>query len=80
MLYLRLGDIQEFPFMDPPSSGAIRDAFAVLRELGAVDDHRRLTASGRVMARFPLDPRIARMLLQAEKEGRSGRWSSWRRF
>lgn len=69
MLYLRLGDIQEFPFMDPPSSGAIRDAFAVLRELGAVDDHRRLTASGRVMARFPLDPRIARMLLQAEKEG-----------
>ncbi|ABK18637.1 ATP-dependent RNA helicase HrpA [Syntrophobacter fumaroxidans] len=69
MLFLRLGSIQEFPFLDPPSPSAVKDGFAVLRELGAVDEHRRLTAMGRVMARLPLDPRLSRMLLQAREEG-----------
>ncbi len=69
MLYLRLGNIQEFPFLDPPSPAAIKDGFAVLKELGAVDDHRRLTGIGKTMARLPLDPRLARMLLQSKKEG-----------
>ncbi len=69
MLFLRLEDIREFPFLDPPSPGAVRDAFSVLRELGAVDDRRRLTPSGRIMARLPLDPRMARMLVQANTEG-----------
>ena len=69
MLYLRFGNIQEFPFLDPPSPAAIKDGFAVLRELGAVDEHRKITAIGRTMARLPLDPRLARMLIEARREG-----------
>lgn len=69
MLYLRLGNIQEFPFIDAPSPAAVKDGFAVLKELGAVDDHRHLTQRGRIMARLPLDPRLGRMLLQARDEG-----------
>lgn len=69
MLDLRLGNIQEFPFLDPPSPTAVKDGFTVLRELGSVDDHRRLTPIGRLMARLPLDPRLARMLIQARQEG-----------
>ena len=65
MLFLRLGNIQDFPFLDPPSPAAIKDAFGILKELGAIDDHRRLTATGRMMARLPLDPRLARMLIEA---------------
>lgn len=69
MLYLRLGSIQDFPFVDPPSPAAVKDAFGILRELGAVDAHRRLTAMGRTMAQLPLDPRLARMLLEARRLG-----------
>ncbi len=69
MLAWRFGDVRTFPFLNPPSPAAIQDGFAVLMELGAVDRHHRLTELGRVMARFPLDPRMARMLIQAEKEG-----------
>ena len=65
MLFLRLGSIQEFPFLDPPSPAAIKDAFGILRELGAIDHHRRLTDVGKMMARLPLDPRLARMLVEA---------------
>ena len=60
MLTLRLGSIQDFPFIDAPSPAAVKDGFAVLRELGAVDDHRQLTQRGRIMARLPLDPRLGR--------------------
>ena len=69
MLFLRLGSIQEFPFLDPPSPAAIKDAFGILRELGAIDQHRRLTAVGGTMARLPLDPRLARMLIEARATG-----------
>ncbi|MEN6440265.1 MAG: ATP-dependent RNA helicase HrpA [Syntrophobacter sp.] len=72
MLSLRLGKIQDFPFLDPPSPAAIKDGFAVLRELGAVDEHHRLTAIGKTMARLPLDPRISRMLLEARRENALG--------
>ncbi|MDR3557671.1 MAG: ATP-dependent RNA helicase HrpA [Syntrophobacteraceae bacterium] len=68
MLYLKLGKIQDFPFLDPPSSAAVKDGFGVLRELGGVDEHQRLTQVGKTMARLPLDPRIARMLIEARKE------------
>lgn len=68
MLSLRLGKIQDFPFLDPPSPAAIKDGFAVLRELGAVDEHHRLTGIGKTMARLPLDPRISRMLIEARRE------------
>jgi ATP-dependent helicase HrpA len=68
MLHLRLGRMQDFPFLDPPSPAAIKDGLAALHELGAVDEHQRLTSIGKMMARFPLDPRISRMLLEAGRE------------
>ncbi|QCQ20734.1 hypothetical protein [Desulfoglaeba alkanexedens] len=69
MLAMNLGDVRDFPFLDPPAPQAVKDGFAVLRELGAIDDRDRLTPMGRLMARFPLDPRLSRMLLQAREEG-----------
>ncbi|MDA8164160.1 MAG: ATP-dependent RNA helicase HrpA, partial [Desulfobacteraceae bacterium] len=65
MISLRLGDPAEFPFIDPPSSRAIRDGYSLLRELGAIDAADRLTERGRIMARLPLDPRISRMIVEA---------------
>ncbi|KEA62349.1 ATP-dependent RNA helicase HrpA [Marinobacterium lacunae] len=65
MLQLRLGDIGDFPFVDPPDSRFITDGFKLLEELGAVDSRRQLTAVGRQLARLPVDPRIARMVIEA---------------
>ena len=67
MLTLRLGDIESFPFVDPPESNAIKDGFQILEELGAVSGQRRITRLGRNMARFPVDPRFARILLAASE-------------
>ena len=69
MLSLGLGEPEDFPFIDPPSAKAIADGYALLSELGAVDESRRLTDIGRQLARLPLDPRIARMVLAAKEEG-----------
>jgi ATP-dependent helicase HrpA len=66
---LNLGDVAQFPFVDPPAPRAIADGYALLAELGAVDDDNELTATGRELARLPVDPRIARMLVAAAKEG-----------
>ena len=79
MLYLKLGRMQDFPFLDPPSPAAIKDGFAVLRELGAVDDHHRLTPIGKMMARLPLDPRISRMLIEARRENALAGTDDYRR-
>jgi len=68
MLALGLGDPADFPFLDPPSSRAIRDGHALLAELSAIDANGNLTRRGRIMARLPLDPRIARMILAAQEE------------
>ena len=68
MLSLRLGDPREFPFIDKPSARAIRDGYALLRELGAIDADDKLSKRGKIMARLPLDPQIARMILQAREE------------
>ncbi|MGA0086041.1 MAG: ATP-dependent RNA helicase HrpA [bacterium] len=68
MLYLRLGNIREFPFIDPPGSHAIREGEKLLRELGAVTDNMQLTPLGREMATLPIEPQTARMLLQAHQE------------
>jgi ATP-dependent helicase HrpA len=69
MLSLNLGEPEDFPFIDPPSPKAIADGYALLGELGAVDEARQLTEVGRQLARLPLDPRIARMVLAAKEEG-----------
>ena len=63
-----LGDIERFPFLDPPEPKAIKDALTLLHELGALIDGK-LTAQGRAMARFPLDPRLGRMLIASAKLG-----------
>ena len=65
MLALKLGDIEQFPFMEPPEPRSIRDGFHLLEELQAVNSRGELTARGRDMARFPLDPQLARVLLEA---------------
>jgi ATP-dependent helicase HrpA len=65
MLSLRLGDIERFPFLEAPESRAVRDGFKLLEELQAVDDKNRLTPYGQQMARLPLDPRLARVLVEA---------------
>ncbi len=77
MLSLRIEDPAAFPFVDPPAPKNIRGGYDILEELGAIerengekgDGRYRLTVRGRRMARLPLDPRISRMILEAEKEG-----------
>ena len=68
MIALRLGDVETFPFIDPPRSQAIQGGFNVLRALDAIDDNKRLTPLGRNMARLPLAPTVSRMILQAQRE------------
>ncbi|BBB26835.1 ATP-dependent RNA helicase HrpA [Amphritea japonica] len=65
MLNLRLGAIDQFPFIDPPDSRYINDGFKLLQELSAVDEKRHLTKLGRQLSRLPVDPKIGRMLLAA---------------
>jgi len=65
---LRLGHVQEFPFIDPPSDRAVNDGYRLLQELGAVDENRHLTKTGHRLARLPVDPAIGRMLLAAIPE------------
>ncbi len=69
MKSLGLGDVEAFPFIDPPSSRAIADGHQLLNELGAVDEDQQLTPLGRELARLPLDPRIGRMILEARSRG-----------
>ncbi|WP_240775960.1 ATP-dependent RNA helicase HrpA [Nitrincola schmidtii] len=69
MLQLKLGDIAAFPFVDPPDSRFISDGFKLLEELGAVSRSRQLTQIGRDLARLPVDPRIGRMLVEANRLG-----------
>jgi ATP-dependent helicase HrpA len=69
MKALRLSDIESFPFLDPPPRRAIVDGFALLHELGAVDERQRLTRVGEQLARLPVDPRIARILLAGHERG-----------
>ena len=68
-LSLNLGKVEDFPFLDPPSPRAITDGYALLHELGAVDEVNALTDTGRELARLPLDPRVGRMLVAARAEG-----------
>jgi ATP-dependent helicase HrpA len=68
MTAIGLGDVAAFPFIDPPDRRNIADGVALLAELGALADGR-LTAVGRRLARLPIDPRLARMVLAAERNG-----------
>ncbi|MER6564654.1 ATP-dependent RNA helicase HrpA [Streptomyces sp. NPDC001093] len=69
-----LGDIEKFPFIDPPDHRNIRDGVQLLQELGALDaaqkdPRKRLTDTGRKLAQLPVDPRLARMVLEADRNG-----------
>ncbi|MFZ2754209.1 MAG: ATP-dependent RNA helicase HrpA, partial [Lysobacteraceae bacterium] len=69
MLSLGLGRIEDFPFLEPPEPRAVADGWQQLAELGAIDDARKLTQIGRTMARLPVDVKLARMLIAAQKHG-----------
>lgn len=66
---LRLGDVEKFPFVDPPRHAAVEDGYRTLFELGAIDENRELTDVGRTLSKLPVDPRIGRMILAADDEG-----------
>ena len=69
MLHLRLGAIEQFPFIEAPDGKAISDGFNLLQELSAVNREGQLTPLGRQLARLPVDPRLGRMLLEGAKQG-----------
>lgn len=69
MAALGLGEIETFPFLDPPDRRSIRDGVQLLQELGAFDADGTITDVGRRLAQLPVDPRLGRMILQADTEG-----------
>ena len=68
MMSLRLGEVAEFPFLEAPRPKAIADGFQLLNEIGAVTDDHTLTEVGKSLAKLPLDPRVARMILAAREQ------------
>jgi ATP-dependent helicase HrpA len=68
MTSLRLGDIARFPFVDPPDRRNVTDGIQLLEELNAIHGEARLTKEGQRLARLPIDPRLGRMILEAERQ------------
>ncbi len=68
MKAFHLGDIETFPFVQPPTAAAVATGYALLHELGALDEQRALTPLGEALARLPIDPTLGRMLLQSQRE------------
>ncbi len=66
---LGIDDIESLPWLDPPRPDAVREGMNVLRELSAIDETERLTETGRKLARWPVDPRVGRILIEAERNG-----------
>src|SRR5262249_51043557 len=64
-----LGEIEKFPFIDPPDRRNIKDGVDLLHELGALDTGKAMTPIGRTLARLPVDPRLGRMVLEADRNG-----------
>lgn len=69
MTQMKLGKVKSFPFIEPPEDKAVNDGFRQLHEIGALDDKRKLTESGRQLAKLPLDPRMAKMVLAGQQNG-----------
>ena len=69
MISLELGEITEFPFVEPPDVRSVNDGIALLQELGALDGRSELTPVGRQLAALPVDPRLGRMLVEADRNG-----------
>lgn len=68
MLHMRLGKVEDFPFLEPPDSRMIRDGYTLLTELAAVTDKGHLTPLGKELARLPVDPRLGRMVIEANRQ------------
>ena len=69
MISLGLGDIAAFPFLQPPDSRGIKDGLDLLRELRAVDGDNGITKIGRQLTQLPIDPRLARMVIESREHG-----------
>ncbi len=69
MIALGFGEVGDFPFVDPPDRRAVTDGVNLLHELGALDSKRQITEVGRSLERLPIEPRFARMLLEAARNG-----------
>jgi ATP-dependent helicase HrpA len=69
MASLKLGAVEDFPFIDPPHPRYVSDGYQLLTELNALDERGGLTAVGHELARLPLDPKTARMLIAARERG-----------
>ncbi|WP_431263024.1 ATP-dependent RNA helicase HrpA [Roseateles chitinivorans] len=67
MKSLHLGQVEEFPFIEPPPRKAVADGYQLLNELGAVDERNELTPMGHELSKLPLDPRVGRMILEARQ-------------
>ena len=68
MKAFKLGDVEDFPFLDPPDYRQVRDGYQTLFEINAIDANNDLTDAGRILARLPVDPRLGRMLMAAKEE------------
>ncbi|WP_291462798.1 ATP-dependent RNA helicase HrpA [Desulfobacula sp.] len=80
MIALNLGDVATFPFIDAPASKSIKDGFDTLIELGAIKEKKNknrqtekrayaLTKIGKIMAKLPIDPKLSRILIEADMKG-----------
>ncbi|MEU1878613.1 ATP-dependent RNA helicase HrpA [Streptosporangium sp. NPDC020072] len=69
MTSIGLGDIAAFPFVEPPDQRQVKDGYDLLLELGAFDQARQMTPLGRKLAGLPVDPRLARMVIEADRNG-----------
>ncbi|NRA42728.1 MAG: ATP-dependent RNA helicase HrpA, partial [Pseudomonadales bacterium] len=68
MQSLRIGDVSDFPFLEPPDKRLVNDGFKQLFEIGALQQNRKITPLGRKLAKLPIDPALARIVIQADKE------------
>ena len=69
MKSLGLSAIEDFPFLDPPSSKHINEGYRTLREINAIDEENELTKTGRMLGRIPVEPRLGKMLLESQHRG-----------
>jgi len=65
---LRMGPLENFPFLEPPRMGTITDGYRSLYELGAIDEKNSITEVGRQLSRLPVDPRVGRLILAGHEE------------
>jgi len=72
MISLNLGSVSTFPFIDRPAQKSIKDGYATLVEIGAIRKKQKkhiLTKTGRLMAKLPIDPKLSRILIEADQRG-----------